>query len=66
MCKMDGLTCSLRYVNGKLVSAETRGNGAEGEDVFHNAKVIPSIPKQIPYNEELIVDGEIICKYDDF
>ena len=66
MCKMDGLTCSLRYVNGKLVSAETRGNGAEGEDVFHNAKVIPSIPKQISYNEELIVDGEIICKYDDF
>lgn len=66
MCKMDGLTCSLRYVNGKLVSAETRGNGMEGEDVFHNAKVIPSIPKQIPYDDELIVDGEIICKYDDF
>lgn len=66
MAKMDGLTCSLRYVNGKLVSAETRGNGIIGEDVTHNAKVIPSIPQKIPYKEELIIDGEIICTYKDF
>lgn len=66
MCKMDGLTCSLRYLNGSLVSAETRGNGYEGEDVTHNAMVIPSIPKIIPYKEELIIDGEIICTYKDF
>lgn len=66
MCKMDGLTCSLRYLNGKLVSAETRGDGKIGEDILHNAKVIPSIPKRIPFNDELIVDGEVICTYDDF
>jgi len=66
MCKMDGLTCSLRYVDGKLVSAETRGNGFIGEGIFHNALVIPSIPKRIKYMDELVVDGEVICTYDDF
>ena len=69
MAKMDGLTCSLRYLNGELVSAETRGNGVIGEDITHNAMVIPSIPKHIPYGnngEELIVDGEIICTKNDF
>lgn len=67
MAKMDGLTCSLRYVNGELVSAETRGNGIVGEDVTHNAMVIPSIPKHIDTEEEeIIIDGEIICTYKDF
>ena len=66
MCKMDGLTCTLRYLDGKLVSAETRGNGEEGEDILHNAQVVKSIPKTINYKEELIIDGEIICTYKDF
>lgn len=66
MAKMDGLTCSLRYVNGELVSAETRGNGIIGEDVTHNAMIIPSIPKHIGTEEEIIIDGEIICTYKDF
>ena len=66
MCKMDGLTCSLTYQNGKLVAAETRGNGMVGENILHNAMVIPSIPKRIKYKEELIIDGEIICTYADF
>ena len=66
MAKMDGLTCSLKYLDGKLVSAETRGNGIIGEDITHNANVIPSIPKTIPYKEEVIIDGEIICTYKDF
>ena len=61
MLKLDGLTCSLKYENGKLVSAETRGNGEVGEDILHNALVISSIPKRIPYYEDFIVDGEIIC-----
>ena len=66
MAKMDGLTCSLLYKNGRLVRAETRGNGEEGEDITHNALVIPSIPKIINYTGEIIIDGEIICDYKTF
>lgn len=66
MLKMDGLTCSLRYVNGELVSAETRGNGEIGEDIFHNIKTVKTVPQKIPYKDELVVDGEIICTYEDF
>lgn len=66
MCKMDGLTCSLRYLDGKLISAETRGDGETGEDILHNALVVKNLPNRIEYKDELIVDGEIICTYDDF
>ncbi|MDD7756715.1 MAG: NAD-dependent DNA ligase LigA [Clostridiales bacterium] len=66
MAKMDGLTCSLKYVNGKLVSAETRGNGFIGEDILHNALQVKNIPKRINFKDELIVDGEIICTYENF
>lgn len=66
MCKMDGLTCSLRYVNGYLVSAETRGDGIIGEDITHNIRTLFSVPYHIDYTEELIVDGEVICTYNDF
>ena len=66
MLKLDGCTCSLRYVDGKLVSAETRGDGIDGEDILHNALVIKNIPKKIDYMDELIVDGEIICTKKDF
>lgn len=62
MCKMDGLTCSLTYENGKLVRAETRGDGIVGEDVTHNAQVIPSIPKTIPLMGTAVIDGEIVCR----
>lgn len=66
MVKMDGITGSLRYINGELVSAETRGNGEIGEDILHNIKTVKTVPQKIPYKDELIVDGEIICTYDDF
>lgn len=66
MAKMDGLTCSLRYLDGKLVSAETRGNGIEGEDILHNALQVKNIPNKINFKKELIIDGEIICTYEDF
>lgn len=66
MPKMDGLTCSVRYVNGQLVSAETRGNGEIGESVLHCAKVIKNLPLQIDYKGELIVDGEVIISDSDF
>ena len=66
MFKMDGLTCSLTYEHGELIKAETRGNGIIGEDIWHNAKVVKNIPLEIPYEGRLVVDGEIICRKDDF
>ena len=64
--KLDGLTCRLTYVGGRLRRAETRGNGTVGEDITHNAMVIPSIPKHIQIYDKLVVDGEIICLDHDF
>ena len=66
MAKMDGLTCSIKYQNGKLVSAETRGNGTIGEDITHNITFVKGVPIEIPIEEEFVVDGEIICTYADF
>ena len=66
MAKMDGLTCSLKYNNGRLISAETRGNGEVGEDILHNANIVANIPLNIPFKDELIVDGEIICDLNTF
>lgn len=72
MAKLDGLTCSLLYQNGKLVRAETRGNGREGEDITHNARVISSIPKYLTdkngnlVKDEVVIDGEVVCLYKDF
>ena len=66
MAKMDGLTCSLRYLNGTLISAETRGNGIVGEDITHNILFVKGIPAEIPIKDEVVVDGEVICTYEDF
>lgn len=66
MAKMDGLTCSLLYENGKLTRAESRGDGEIGEDITHNAKVFCNLPVEIPFKGEVIVDGECIITYKDF
>ena len=66
MAKMDGLTCSIRYLNGKLISAETRGNGQIGEDITHNIVHCKGVPLEIPIKDEVVIDGEVICSYDDF
>lgn len=67
MSKMDGLTCSLTYQDGILISAETRGNGLIGEDILHNIIHNPTVPQFLPgIRGRFIVDGEIICTLTDF
>lgn len=64
--KADGLTTSLHYINGKLIGAETRGNGVRGIECLHNVLTMKNVPKEIPYKDELIIDGETIIGWDTF
>ena len=66
--KIDGLSLSLRYEDGKLVQAATRGDGAEGEDVTANVMQIASLPKQLSGSPPAIfeVRGEMYMDRNDF
>ena len=67
MWKADGLTCTLRYVDGILVGAETRGDGEEGEDVLHTVKTIRNVPQKIPTTEHIVeIDGEVVIDKSEF
>ena len=57
--KIDGLAISIKYENGKLISAATRGDGSVGEDVTENIKTIFSIPKVLKDNRSFEVRGEV-------
>ncbi len=56
--KFDGLTLSLRYKDGYLVSAATRGNGQIGEEILAQVQTIQSVPLKISETREMIVQGE--------
>lgn len=57
--KIDGLSVSLLYENGKLIRGATRGNGIIGEDITHNVETIKSIPLVINDKRKIEVRGEI-------
>ena len=57
--KIDGLSVSLNYKNGKLVSAATRGDGTVGEDITNNVKTIKTVPLTIKKPIDIEVRGEI-------
>ncbi|MGN0317326.1 MAG: NAD-dependent DNA ligase LigA [Lachnospira sp.] len=64
--KIDGLSMSLRYQDGELILAETRGNGLVGEDVTQNALVIPDVLKYIDVPGYLELRGEVYMSHEDF
>ncbi len=65
--KIDGLSLSLRYENGKLVQAATRGDGEVGENVTTNALTINDIPAQVEGAPEIMeIRGEVYMSHADF
>ena len=64
--KIDGLSISLLYIDGKLSKAVTRGNGLIGEDITHNVLEINDIPKIINLKETIEIRGEAFMPLDVF
>ncbi len=64
--KNDGITGVATYDNGKLTLLATRGDGEVGSDITHNAPYIDGIPAEIPFDEHLVVRGELVMDFDEF
>jgi len=67
--KIDGLSLSIRYENGELVRAATRGDGSEGEDVTANVRTLADVPKTLKggkFPDALDVRGEVYMRRADF
>ena len=59
--KLDGISCSLVYQDGQLVSAATRGDKERGQDLLAHVMMMPSVPQQILEMGRVEVRGEIVC-----
>ena len=67
--KIDGISASLIYVNGKFIKGLSRGDGTEGEDITRNLKTIKDIPIEINnknFPEEIDIRGEVFIENNDF
>ena len=67
--KIDGISASLTYKNGKLVTGLSRGNGTEGEIITENLKTVSDIPKKINSNnfpKDIDIRGEVFIANSDF
>ena len=67
--KIDGISASLNYKNGKFVRGLSRGDGEEGEDITENLKTIKDIPLNISHKdfpEEIDIRGEVFIENNDF
>ncbi len=64
--KIDGLSASLKYVQGKFVQGATRGNGQVGEDVTNNLATVKTIPKELKEKIDITVRGEVFIGKKEF
>ena len=64
--KIDGLSASLKYVDGKFVQGATRGNGQVGEDVTQNLLTVKTIPKELKEPINITVRGEVFIGKKEF
>ena len=61
--KLDGSTVVLKYNQGHLVQALSRGSGVEGENITHTAKMIKNLPQTIPSKEYIEIRGEAVIPW---
>ena len=67
--KIDGISASLIYINGKFIKGLSRGDGDEGEDITENLKTIKDIPHNVStknFPNEIDIRGEVFIENDDF